>query len=126
MVSDCLKNSGAIAQLGERLNGIQEVTGSIPVSSTILTGQRQAKPFNEPAIRSGWRVFCCPPQAAAIRHRRWSRRETGPELLSSLRGRASQQLAVPAPRSVLPRPAPVVPTARKREKIGIDFPARPR
>ncbi len=25
---------GAIAQLGERLNGIQEVTGSIPVSST--------------------------------------------------------------------------------------------
>src|SRR5262250_3389961 len=26
--------SGAIAQLGERLNGIQEVTGSIPVSST--------------------------------------------------------------------------------------------
>ena len=34
MVSDSLKNSGAIAQLGERLNGIQEVTGSIPVSST--------------------------------------------------------------------------------------------
>ena len=27
---------GAIAQLGERLNGIQEVTGSIPVSSTEL------------------------------------------------------------------------------------------
>jgi hypothetical protein len=26
---------GAIAQLGERLNGIQEVTGSIPVSSTL-------------------------------------------------------------------------------------------
>ena len=25
---------GAVAQLGERLNGIQEVTGSIPVSST--------------------------------------------------------------------------------------------
>ena len=28
---------GAIAQLGERLNGIQEVTGSIPVSSTEIT-----------------------------------------------------------------------------------------
>ena len=27
---------GAIAQLGERLNGIQEVTGSIPLSSTKL------------------------------------------------------------------------------------------
>jgi hypothetical protein len=25
---------GAIAQLGERLNGIQEVSGSIPLSST--------------------------------------------------------------------------------------------
>jgi hypothetical protein len=28
---------GAIAQLGERLNGIQEVTGSIPVSSTEIS-----------------------------------------------------------------------------------------
>ena len=27
---------GAVAQLGERLNGIQEVEGSIPFSSTIL------------------------------------------------------------------------------------------
>ena len=27
---------GAIAQLGERLNGIQEVRGSIPRSSTII------------------------------------------------------------------------------------------
>ncbi len=26
--------SGAIAQLGERLNGIQEVSGSIPLGST--------------------------------------------------------------------------------------------
>ena len=30
-LSDALK--GAIAQLGERLHGMQEVTGSIPVSS---------------------------------------------------------------------------------------------
>ena len=29
-----MEGPGAIAQLGERLNGIQEVTGSIPVSST--------------------------------------------------------------------------------------------
>ena len=28
---------GAVAQLGARLNGIQEVTGSTPVSSTNLT-----------------------------------------------------------------------------------------
>ena len=31
-------SSGAVAQLGERLNGIQEVDGSIPFSSTILLG----------------------------------------------------------------------------------------
>ena len=29
-----LSNPGAVAQLGERLNGIQEVKGSIPFSST--------------------------------------------------------------------------------------------
>ena len=29
-------NFGAIAQLGERLNGIQEVSGSIPLSSTLF------------------------------------------------------------------------------------------
>ena len=35
VVTESLKNSqGAIAQLGERLNGIQEVSGSIPLSST--------------------------------------------------------------------------------------------
>ena len=28
---------GPVAQLGARLNGIQEVTGSIPVRSTIFT-----------------------------------------------------------------------------------------
>ena len=28
------RKQGAIAQLGERLNGIQEVSGSIPLSST--------------------------------------------------------------------------------------------
>ena len=29
-------NCGAIAQLGERVNGIHEVSGSIPLSSTIF------------------------------------------------------------------------------------------
>ena len=32
-----LLNQGPVAQLGARLNGIQEVTGSIPVRSTILS-----------------------------------------------------------------------------------------
>ena len=31
-----LEEDGAVAQLGARLNGIQEVTGSIPVSSTFV------------------------------------------------------------------------------------------
>ena len=31
-----LQNYGAIAQLGERLNGIQEVVGSIPSGSTVF------------------------------------------------------------------------------------------
>ncbi len=30
------KNNGGLAQLGERLNGIQKVRGSNPLSSTIL------------------------------------------------------------------------------------------
>ena len=34
MTSFCVKNCGAVAQLVERMNGIHEVTGSIPVSST--------------------------------------------------------------------------------------------
>jgi hypothetical protein len=32
----CVPTDGPVAQLGARLNGIQEVTGSIPVRSTIL------------------------------------------------------------------------------------------
>ena len=33
---DASKPCGAIAQLGERLNGIQEVSGSIPLISTYI------------------------------------------------------------------------------------------
>ena len=32
---DILYNVGGIAQLGERLHGMQEVSGSIPLTSTI-------------------------------------------------------------------------------------------
>ena len=34
---------GAVAQLGERLNGIQEVVGSIPISSTSILKRRTLK-----------------------------------------------------------------------------------
>ena len=34
---------GAIAQLGERYNGIVEVSGSIPLSSTILSSKKIKK-----------------------------------------------------------------------------------
>lgn len=37
------QNSGAIAQLGERLNGIQEVGGSIPLGSTSSSSQASEK-----------------------------------------------------------------------------------
>jgi hypothetical protein len=33
---DCYSRRGAVAQLGERVNGIHEVAGSIPASSTIV------------------------------------------------------------------------------------------
>ena len=34
--------AGAVAQLGERLNGIQEVVGSIPISSTKIEDKRRS------------------------------------------------------------------------------------
>ena len=37
--------SGAVAQLGERLNGIQEVVGSIPIGSTITN----------PVLKRNWK-----------------------------------------------------------------------
>ena len=36
MTINDFKNNGAVAQLGERLDGIQKVVGSIPSSSTII------------------------------------------------------------------------------------------
>ena len=38
---------GVIAQLGERLNGIQEVGGSIPLNSTIVNLSRKIFVFAE-------------------------------------------------------------------------------
>ena len=40
VVAGISRQCGAIAQLGERLNGIQEVSGSIPLSSTIFFRKR--------------------------------------------------------------------------------------
>ena len=55
---------GAVAQLGERLNGIQEVVGSIPIGSTIFLSQLAAKGKCHGVVRkdeAGSRATC--PQA---------------------------------------------------------------
>ena len=39
--------AGGIAQLGERLHGMQEVSGSIPLTSTTTTSG---------AVKAGWRT----------------------------------------------------------------------
>ena len=46
---------GAVAQLGERLNGIQEVVGSIPINSTRNT--REGNGIRCPSFLSGERFF---------------------------------------------------------------------
>ena len=38
-LSDSATEYGGIAQLGERLNGIQEVSGSIPLISTMISSE---------------------------------------------------------------------------------------
>ena len=48
-----LPTSGPVAQLGARLNGIQEVTGSIPVRSTILRSPFGRATAGKPAHPSG-------------------------------------------------------------------------
>ncbi len=44
---------GAVAQLGARVNGIHEVTGSIPVSSTISSRPRRSAARESLLSRSG-------------------------------------------------------------------------
>ena len=47
------ENNGGLAQLGERLNGIQKVRGSNPLSSTILSVvNKQLTTFNTPKTQS--------------------------------------------------------------------------
>src|SRR3954470_24006248 len=57
---------GPVAQLGARLNGIQEVTGSIPVRSTILRS-RELTPKRE--LRLGEPSEGCRAEAAPPRRR---------------------------------------------------------
>jgi hypothetical protein len=46
---------GAVAQLGERLNGIQEVVGSIPISSTnSRTSTMKTAAERPPFLFVGW------------------------------------------------------------------------
>ncbi len=40
-----ISDSGAIAQLGERLHGMQEVSGSIPLSSTKFRIEKEMRPL---------------------------------------------------------------------------------
>ena len=44
--------SGAVAQLGERLNGIQEVVGSIPIGSTKILQSKILEPWIVSSQRS--------------------------------------------------------------------------
>ena len=46
------RNDGALAQLGERLHGMQEVSGSIPLGSTIFLRDRLALVISEWQLRS--------------------------------------------------------------------------
>ena len=50
-----MRFGGAIAQLGERYNGIVEVSGSIPLSSTILAPALKNPP--EGGFFAFWRLF---------------------------------------------------------------------
>ena len=48
-----------LAQLGERLNGIQEVEGSIPFSSTIFTGLPRSRSCNRVALQRTLPLAVC-------------------------------------------------------------------
>jgi putative endonuclease len=65
------ESQGPVAQLGARLNGIQEVTGSIPVRSTILRS-RELTPERE--LRLGKPCEGCRAIAAEPRRRAQTRR----------------------------------------------------
>lgn len=48
--SEIVKNGGGIAQLGERLHGMQEVSGSIPLTSTKNLTVRGGAQFKEEGL----------------------------------------------------------------------------
>ena len=52
----CLNVCGVVAQLGERLNGIQEVRGSIPLSST--SGSATCTIFSFGVVAGAFFIFC--------------------------------------------------------------------
>ena len=59
MVSDrCQSMGGGIAQLGERLNGIQEVSGSIPLTSTNTNSRGYGAYYHNPFLYSPVRTRC--------------------------------------------------------------------
>jgi hypothetical protein len=58
---------GAIAQLGERLNGIQEVVGSIPIGSTSKTLKRHTIPLlNRKLWELPWKMSAPCPQIGRV------------------------------------------------------------
>lgn len=51
-----MTNDGALAQLGERLHGMQEVSGSIPLGSTIIPYPKKFR-ATEPVRATATRWF---------------------------------------------------------------------
>src|ERR1700722_13122659 len=90
---------GAIAQLGERLNGIQEVVGSIPIGSTSLRplrGLRLGKPALANSILSREKRG-----AKAVAPELGERRRTG-AILGGLSG-AANAVRLHPPKHLVPR-----------------------
>ena len=52
-------NDGALAQLGERLHGMQEVSGSIPLGSTKFPYHPKCLAIGRPLDPVGWEAADC-------------------------------------------------------------------
>ena len=65
------EKSGALAQLGERLHGMQEVSGSIPLSSTNLHVQGLATPALNRSVLSTDQLYrrFVSPSSSGLGHR---------------------------------------------------------
>ena len=53
-----MTNDGALAQLGERLHGMQEVSGSIPLGSTIILYPKNSELPRLPAPQATRGLLC--------------------------------------------------------------------